>query len=70
MALVFKTAKPTKYQEWYQQNKQRLSEKRKRLYAEDPDYRERALNAAKTRRASELPQPIPDGLTASTAIPS
>ena len=51
MALTFEKAKPhrSQFREWYQKNKERLSAKRKKLYAEDPEYRRRALEASKRR---------------------
>jgi MerR HTH family regulatory protein len=56
--LIFKNTKST-YQQWYQQNKQRLSEKRKKLYADNPEYRERAMEASKRYRRGERTLPIP-----------
>jgi hypothetical protein len=38
------------YSDWYQANKQRLSEKRKKKYAEDPEYREKAIGRARGYR--------------------
>ena len=54
MALTFEKAKPhrSQFREWYQKNKERLSAKRKKLYAEDPEYRRRALEAS-----NQVPQP-------------
>jgi|SRR5215472_5257875 len=51
MALIFEkpTPKGAKYRKWYEQNKARLSAKRKKLYAENPEYRQRALEASKRR---------------------
>ena len=56
--LVLKNTKSI-YRDWYQQNKQRLSEKRKKLYAENPEYRERALEASRRRRRGEGNPPTP-----------
>jgi predicted DNA-binding transcriptional regulator AlpA len=58
MALILKM-KESNYSSWYEKNKQRLSAKRKKLYAENPEYRERALEASRRRRRSEptLPRP-------------
>jgi len=42
--LVFKISS------WYEKNKQQLSEKRKKLYAENPEYRERAIEASRRHR--------------------
>jgi hypothetical protein len=62
--LVFK--KKSAYGAWYQENKQRLSEKRKKLYAENPEYRQRAVEASRRYRSGErspLVSPVPpDGL--------
>jgi predicted DNA-binding transcriptional regulator AlpA len=43
----------------FEKNKQRLSEKRKKRYAEDSEYRQRALERSKRRRRGEsiLPNP-------------
>ena len=43
---------------WYQKNKQRLSEKRKKRYAEDSEYRERALKASRRYRSGERTPPV------------
>jgi MerR HTH family regulatory protein len=58
MALILHK-KESAFQKWYRKNKQRLSEKRKKLYAENPEYRQRALEASKRRRRGEptLPKP-------------
>jgi hypothetical protein len=53
--------KPSPFCRWYEknENKQRLSEKRKKRYAEDPEYRQRALEASRRRRQGKpnLPRP-------------
>jgi hypothetical protein len=61
MTLVFKTTKPkdSAFHQWYQRNRQRLSEKRKKLYAENPEYRQRALAASKKHRDGEPTLPTP-----------
>jgi hypothetical protein len=59
MALVFRTARESSYRRWYEKNKEQLSEKRKKLYAEDPEYRQRALEASRRRRRGEHTLPIP-----------
>jgi hypothetical protein len=41
-------------QKWYRKNKQRRSEERKKLYAENPEYRQRAIEASRRRRRGEL----------------
>lgn len=38
---------------WYRKNKQQLSEKRKQRYAQDPEYRKRAVEASRRRRRGE-----------------
>ena len=58
MALILKKTESS-FNDWYQKNKQRLSEKRKRLYAENPEYRQRSLEASRRRRRGELTLPIP-----------
>jgi len=54
------------YQAWYQQNKQRLAAKRKKQYAENPEYREQRLEAARRYRRGERTPPVslvpPDAL--------
>ena len=51
MAVIFQKTKPKGlgFRKWYQQNKELLSAKRKKLYAENPEYRRRALDARKRR---------------------
>jgi hypothetical protein len=46
--------KKSTFQEWYEQNKQRLAAKRKTQYAEDATFRERALETSRRRRRGEL----------------
>ena len=55
MALIFEKTKPkgAEFRKWYQQNKERLSAKRKKLYAENPEYRQRALEASKKHGDTE-----------------
>jgi hypothetical protein len=62
MALIFEKTKPkgSYYREWYQQNKERLSAKRKKLYAENPEYRQRALESGKKHGNIEV-SPMLDG---------
>ena len=57
MALILK--KKSSFRNWYEKNKERLSEKRKRLYAEDPEYRQRALEASRRYRRGERSLPTP-----------
>jgi hypothetical protein len=48
--------KKSSYQKWYEKNKQRLSEERKKLYAENPEYREqRREDSRKYRRGERSP---------------
>jgi len=57
--------KKSSYQKWYEQHKERISAKRKKLYAENPEYRERAVEASRRRRSGEQTPPVPpvpDGL--------
>jgi hypothetical protein len=61
MALILK--KESAFQRWYKKNKQVLSEKRKKLYAEDLEYRQRALeNSRKRRRGESTLTTPPDAL--------
>lgn len=41
------------FTKWYEQNKEVLSEKRKKLYREDPDYRQKVLERSAARRMSQ-----------------
>ena len=61
MALTFEKAKPKGlgFRKWYEQNRERLSAKRKKLYAENPEYRQRALEARKRRLSGEPVLAIP-----------
>jgi hypothetical protein len=60
--------KQTSFRRWYKANNERLSQERKRRYAEDPEYRERALEASRRYRRGErsLRRP-PDNATISFA---
>ena len=49
---------------WYAQNKVRLSEKRAKRYAEDPEYREAALTRSRHQREIKK-EPVTDGYTVS-----
>lgn len=51
--LVFKKSS------WYEKNKERLSQRRKKLYAENLAYRERALQASRRYRRGERTPPVP-----------
>jgi hypothetical protein len=63
--------KKTSYLRWYEQNKQRLSEERKKKYSEDAEYRQRVIGASKRRRSGEqtptLP-PVPPDAPISLAV--
>jgi hypothetical protein len=58
MALILKK-KESSFRSWYQNNKQRLSEKRKKRYQEDPEYRQQRLDASRRRRRGERSLPTP-----------
>lgn len=66
MTLILKKA-PSSYSQWYDKNKRRLSEKRKKLYAEDPEYRRRQLESNKKRRRGEPTLQNPPGAPISFA---
>jgi hypothetical protein len=51
--------KKSKNQKWYEQHKQELSEKRKKRYAEDPEYRQRAVEGSRRYRRGELAPAVP-----------
>jgi hypothetical protein len=53
MALIL-PKKTTAFRHWYAKNKEQLSEKRKQRYAQDPEYRQRALEASRRRRRGEV----------------
>jgi hypothetical protein len=67
MALILKKTN-SRFSEWYQHNKQLLSEKRKKLYAEDPEYRQRALEASRRYRRGERTLPTPADAPISFAL--
>jgi hypothetical protein len=54
MALILKNEKSSYYNSWYKKNQQRLSEKRKKLYKEKPEYRQQALERSQRRRRGEV----------------
>ena len=59
MVLILK--KQSAFQRWYGKKKQWHSEKRKKRYAEDPEYRQRALEASRRYRRGERTLPtLPD----------
>jgi predicted DNA-binding transcriptional regulator AlpA len=58
MALILKK-KESGYRSWYEKNKQRLSERRKKLYVENPEYRQRVLETSRKRRRGEPTLPSP-----------
>src|SRR6266851_8456252 len=51
--------KKSSYQAWYEQNKQRLAAQRKKLYAENPEYRQKAIEASRRRRSGNQTPPAP-----------
>jgi hypothetical protein len=55
------------FRKWYEKNRERLSEKRKKLYAEDPEYRQRLLEASRKRTRLEPPPTNPPGAPISSA---
>jgi predicted DNA-binding transcriptional regulator AlpA len=44
---------------WYENNKQAVSEKRKKRYAEDAEYRQRIVEASRRRRLGEITPKTP-----------
>src|SRR5436190_5809282 len=51
--------KKSSYQKWYEQNKKQLSEKRRKRYAENSEYRQRVIEASRRRRSGEQSPPVP-----------
>ena len=47
------------HQKWYEQHRGELSEKRKKRYDEDAEYRERAVEASRRRRRGERTPSVP-----------
>lgn len=76
MALIFKKAAAPKkkkstggsfdFKSWYQKNKERLAEKKRKRYQEDPEYRAKAMERSKAQRKT-TPTPITDGYSVSFA---
>jgi MerR HTH family regulatory protein len=66
LALIIKE-KESSFRRWYAKNKERLWEKRKKLYAEDLEYRQRALEGSKRYRRGERTLPKPPGAPISFA---
>ena len=66
MALILRK-KESGFRNWYKHNRQRLSEKRKKLCAENPEYRQRQLEASKRYRRGERTLPTPPGASISFA---
>jgi hypothetical protein len=52
MTLIVKQ-KESSFRRWYAKNKERLSHERRQRYAQDPKYRQRALEASRSRRHGE-----------------
>jgi predicted DNA-binding transcriptional regulator AlpA len=60
MTLILKQ-KESSFRRWYAKNKERLSQERRLRYAQDPKYRQRALEASRRRRRGESnPSKPPD----------
>jgi hypothetical protein len=57
MALILN--KQSTFGKWYEKHKQRLSEERKKRYAQDPEYRQRQLEASRRHRRGERSLPKP-----------
>jgi hypothetical protein len=55
--LVIKKKKSTYQKDWYQKNKERIAEKRKKKYADDPEYREQRVEASRRYRRGERTPP-------------
>jgi predicted DNA-binding transcriptional regulator AlpA len=53
MALILEEKK-SPYRRWYEKNQQTLSERRKKRYAEDSEYRQRAIERSQRRRRGEV----------------
>ncbi len=66
MVLILKKTE-SRFRKWYEPNRERLSQKRKKRYAEDPEYRQRALEASKRYRGGERTLPKPPGAPISFA---
>jgi predicted DNA-binding transcriptional regulator AlpA len=52
MALILQQ-KESSFRRWYAKNRQMISENRRQRYAQDPEYRQRALEASRRRRRGE-----------------
>ena len=72
MALTVKkksSKKKSKFAIWYDENKEDLSAKRKKQYAEDAEYRQRAVeNSRRNRRGERIPQPADAQISFSEAV--
>jgi hypothetical protein len=65
--MTLNLTKESAFAKWYAKNKERLSDKRKKRYAEDPEYRQRALENSRRRRRGESSLPtLPEGLISFT----
>src|SRR4051794_36676 len=58
MALILKK-KELSFSRWYKANKERLSQERRQRYAQDPEYRQRQLEASRRRRRGESTPRMP-----------
>src|SRR5437763_811710 len=57
--LILPIKKSTYQKDWYEKNKERLSAKRKKRYAENSAYRQRLVETSRRRRSGEQPPPTP-----------
>jgi hypothetical protein len=58
MALIQKQ-KESSFSRWYKANRERVLAKRKQRYAQDPEYRQRAVEASRRRRRGEVAPTTP-----------
>lgn len=49
--------RPGYYAEWYEQNKEKLAEKRKKRYEEDPEYKQKVLDQSASYREKNRKEP-------------
>ncbi len=57
--MLILTRKKSSYKKWYEQHKEQISAKRKTLYAENAEYRKRAVEASRKSRRGERTPPVP-----------
>ena len=61
----------TPYQRWYERNKEKFNEKRRKRYQQDPKYRKRQqkyLAESRSRARSRRQAPVPDGRLSVRAV--